>query len=172
MSLREEQLGKFNFGNYSSNTEFMESKIANAEQLDFQRKMLIEEQKKQEALWEGKEIMPFGFNLMIKPTDENPYLKKVSDIGLLTTSGGIFNNPDSGQADMLEQGICYAVVEQVGPDVKHVRKGDEIIYIASRLLPLPFKGEGYCLLNEGHVLGIIARAENLEERFKNVNYGK
>lgn len=168
MALREEQLGKFtmNQGNgVVMNGRF--ENFDNAEQLDFRRKMLIEEQKKQEALWEGKEIRPFGFNIMIKPTDENPYLKKISDIGLLTDSGGVFSNPDTGNADMLERGICYAVVEQVGPDVKHVQKGDEIIYLASRLLPVPFKGEGYCMMNEGQVLAIIGREFDLRYRFDN-----
>ena len=172
MSTREEQLGKFRMNTEQFNTKRFVHEVENAEQLDFQRKMLIAEQQKQEALWKDKEVMPFGFNIMIKPTDENPYLKKISDSGLVTDSGGIFSNPDTGNADILERGICYAVVEQVGPDVKHVRKGDEIIYLASRLLPRPFKGEGYCMMNEGQVLAIIGRKENLEERFKNVSYGE
>lgn len=174
MSLREEQLGKFTLSDHKTdnNSLFLEKSIQNAEQLDFQRKLLMDEQKKQEALWEGKEIMPFGFSIMFKPTDENPYIKKISDIGLLTDSGGFFENPDTGNQDMLERGICYAVVEQVGPDVKHVKRGDEIIYMASRMLPLPFKGDGFCAINEGQVLAIIGKADDLTSRFKNVSYGK
>lgn len=172
MIQREEQLGKFKMGTFESTGKFENERPFNPEDLEFKRKLLIAEQKQQEQLWEGKEIMPFGFNIMIRPTDENPYLKKVTDSGLITDSGGFFENPDTGNADILERGICYAVVEQVGPDVKHVRKGDEVIYLASRLLPLPFKGEGFCMMNEGQVLAIIGRGEKLEERFKNVSYGK
>ena len=84
----------------------------------------------------------------------------------------MFKNPDSGETDILLKTVHYAVVEQVGPDVKHIRKGDEIIYNAQRLMPLPFKEMGYIILAEGQVLGVINKRENREERFKNVKYGE
>lgn len=176
MSLREEKLGKFAIRDFSQEvTEpgkfITEDDIRKVEQLDFERKMLVAEQKKQEELWKDKVMGPFGHYILIKPTDENPYLRKVSDSGIITDTGGIHANPDSGKNDLLTRGIAYAVIEQVGPDVKHARKGDEIIYSPERKLPMPFKGEGYCLINEGYILSFVGKAKDLEERFKLLNYG-
>lgn len=181
MGKREEELGKFGLGSNlmlsekekrQLKEELAASEQAAADQRSFALKLLKVEQEKQAKLWEGKEIMPFGYNILVVPTDENPYLKKISDSGLITSSEGLFKNPDSGETDILLKTIHYAVVEQVGPDVKHIRKGDEIIYNAQRLMPLPFKEMGYVILAEGQVLGVINKRENLEERFKNVKYGE
>lgn len=172
MNQREEQLGKFEIKGSINNEEresFLQDWYSNKEQADLQRdfelKMLQAEQKKQEELWEGKIIRPSGFNVLIKPTDENPYLRKVSTSGIITNSSGVFQNPDSGETDMLERGIMYAKVLEVGPDVKHTVKGDEIIYAAQRMIPIPFKGEGYCLLNEGQILSYIGKENDLTQRF-------
>ena len=108
-------------------TNAFQQELQKASQLDFEFKMRKLAEEEQAALWKDKEIVPFGFNVMIKPTEENPYLRKITADGIITDGGGAFNNPDSGERDILERGIAYAVVLSVGPDVKHVRKGDEII---------------------------------------------
>lgn len=160
---REEKLGRFKMTMLNTDenflTQYNEEKEAMQKQQTFEYQMLQEKQKKQEELWKDKVFKPKGFNILIKPTDENPYLRKVSTEGLLMSANGKFNNPDTGEVDLLEQGICYAVVLDVGSKVEGINKGDEIIYLAQRLLPIPFKGEGYCLLNEGQILGVITKED-------------
>lgn len=159
MNQREEMLGRYavtsevdgNFENYF-NEQQEKLKIEQAEQLE----LLRQERIKQEELWEGKEFIPLNYNLVIKPTDYNPYIRKISSSGLILNNGS-FKNPDSGEDDFLKLGICYGNVVSVGSAVREIKAGDEIIYHASRLLPVPFKGEGLCLMNEGQVLGVIRK---------------
>ena len=88
MGKREEELGKFGLGSNlmlsekekrQLKEELAASEQAAADQRSFALKLLKVEQEKQAKLWEGKEIMPFGYNILVVPTDENPYLKKISD---------------------------------------------------------------------------------------------
>lgn len=168
MGRRDEMLGKFSFATKATedcNEEVIAAVAQKNEQLDFERKLRELEDKKLEEAWEGKEIKPFGLNLIIKPFDENPYVRNTTDSGLITDGGGHFRNPDTGEMDLLRKTILYAIVVDAGPDTRHVKKGDEIIYSAQRLLPVPFKNQGLCLLNEGAVLAIINTTDNLNDRF-------
>lgn len=172
MNQLEEQLGKFSVGSSLTDTEkeaflqeWNQTKAQAQQQREFELLMLKKQQEEQEALWEGKVIKPFGFYIMIKHTGTNPYLKKITSSGIITDTDGLFSNPDSGEMDMLEKNVCYAIAEDVGPDVKHIKKGDEIIYSPGRMLPLPFKDEGFCLITESQVFGVVGKPEDLNERF-------
>ena len=168
---REERLGKFNMANLKTDDNFINQynneKEVMQKQQTFEHQMLMEKQRKQEELWKDKIFKPHGFYVLFKPTDENPYLKKISGDGLILDNEGKFNNPDTGEQDFLEKGICYGVVLDVGPKVESVRPGDEFIYMAQRLIPVPFKGEGLCMLNEGQLLGVIGNVDELNYRFEN-----
>lgn len=170
--LREEQLGKFSTKATLSDSEknqFLEEwinqKTAIDESKSFELQMLKEEQRKQDELWKDKVMKPFGLYLLIKSSSENPYIKKISDSGIIMDSGGIHKNPDTGEMDMLERAMKYAIVEEAGPDVRHVKKGDEILFQPTREMPAPFKGIGYTLLNEGAVLAIIGNENDFKDRF-------
>ena len=100
---REEKLGRFKMTMLNTDenflTQYNEEKEAMQKQQTFEYQMLQEKQKKQEELWKDKVFKPKGFNILIKPTDENPYLRKVSTEGLLMSANGKFNNTDTGEVD-------------------------------------------------------------------------
>lgn len=170
MSMREELTGKFMMNDNLDLTPEMIEELEKykTQQQDFEHKLRIEEEKRRQEKWENKSIMPFGHNIMIQPYPENPYLKKVNEVGLILDKTD-FNNPDTGQRDKLDLGIPCAKVVEVGPDVKHVKRNDEIIYMAERCLPVPFMNTGFLLLNEGAVVAIINDDENLKNRFSHLN---
>lgn len=160
MSNREEQLNQFYMGIEP------ECSIYDEVQPECESFNIEELIKEQEELWKDKDILPFGHNIIIIPKDENPYITKITKSGLINDGGGLFKNPESGEMDMLKNGICYAIVYNVGSDVKHIKPGDEIIYLGSRILPIPFKETGYCIVNEGAVLAIINKSDKLTNRYE------
>jgi hypothetical protein len=169
MAIREEATGKFLMGDENVSPEMIEEMEAfRASQQDFENKMRIEEENRRLEKWANKAIMPFGQNIMIEPYTENPYMRKVHDSGIILDSSR-FTNPDSGKDEDRDLGIKCAKVIEVGPDVKHVRKGDEILCVAARALPVPFMNTGFMLMNEGHVICIINTNDVLIERFKHLS---
>lgn len=173
MSNFEEKTGKYIIGGGEPTPEltpemFEELEKYKAEQSDFANKLRIEEERKRQELWKDKAIMPFGHNIMVQPYPENPYLKKVNEVGIILDKS-TFNNQDTGTKDDLDLGIPCAKVVEVGPDVKHVKRGDEIIYMAQRVLPVPFMNTGFLLLNEGAVMCVINTEDNLKSRFSQLN---
>ncbi len=172
MAIREELTGNFIMGADSTPDftpeMFEEMEKYKAEQQDFEAKLRIEEENKRQELWKNKSIMPFGHNIMIQPYPENPYLKKVNEAGIILDKK-TFDNQDTGQKDDLDLGIPCAKVVEVGPEVKHIKRGDEIIYMAQRVLPVPFMNTGFLLLNEGAVMCIINTDDNLKNRYTHLN---
>ena len=172
MAIREELTGNYIMG--SKDTPeltpemFEELEKFKAEQQDFENKARIAEEQKRQELWANKSIMPFGHNIMIQPYPENPYLKKVNESGIILDKRD-FTNQDTGQKDELDLGVPCARVVEVGPDVKYIRRGDEIIYMAQRVLPVPFMNTGFLLLNEGAVMCVINNDDNLKSRFNHLN---
>lgn len=167
MSQREELTGNFFMGDTKaiSEKELEEIERRKAEQQAFEQKIIESEEVKRQEKWKDKGIIPFGFNIMIQPYKENPYLKKVNENGILLDNK-TFDNPDTGTKDELDLGIPCAKVVEVGPDVKQIKAGDEVIYVAGRATPVPFMNSGFLLINEGAVLCIINTESNLKERFK------
>jgi hypothetical protein len=165
MAIKEELTGKYFLNNDNVTPEMLEEiEKFNTQQSEFEMEMMINEEKKRQEMWVGKGIMPINHCVIIKPYPENPYLKKMTDDGLLLNTRA-FDNPDTGMKDELDLGIPCAQVMEVSPDVKFVKPGDEILYMAQRCIPVPFMNTGFLLLNEGAVLCIINTNENLKSRF-------
>ncbi len=117
------------------------------------------------------EIMPIGFNVLVKPFKENPFQKIVkTESGLILDTGGLrptFENTDAGEIQEEEQAILTGVVQEVGPDCKYVRPGDVIMYPRGREVPVPFYKQGLVTMNETAV--IVTINEGLTERFEKLN---
>jgi len=110
-----------------------------------------------------KEIMPLGFNILIQPYNENPYMNFVSEGGLQLTNGE-FSNPDNGEMEKLKSEIVCGLVLEVGSKCTDVQVGDEIFFHIATTKPVPFMNKGFLL---GHEQGIMVLInEGLKERFK------
>lgn len=170
MAIREELTGNFFMGDSPEVTTEILEQIAEQRtiQQDFEHKARILEEEKRQESWKGKSIMPFGSNIMVHPYRENPYLKKLNEVGLLLDSK-TFDNPDSGEKDELNLGIPCGKVMEVGPDVKYVKRGDEILYMTRIHVPVPFMNSGFLLLNENNITCIINDDVNLKSRFKHLS---
>lgn len=117
------------------------------------------------------EIMPVGFNILLKPFKENPFQRIVkTDSGIILETGGmkpVFENTDAGEYQEEEQAILVGVVQEVGPDCKYVKAGDVVMYPNGRAIPVPFYRQGLYIINETAV--IVTINEGLTERFKKNN---
>jgi hypothetical protein len=159
MAIREEQTGKFFIG--SENIDNYTPEEATVNNFD---ELLREEQIKKE-MWEGKEIMPLGFKIMVLPYERNPYISHINNAGLLT-DGGSYVNPETGEREEVREIIGCAQVLEVGPDVKNIKPGDDVIYFKERSKPLPFMDKGFYLIDEVSALAVINNSEILKERWK------
>lgn len=110
-----------------------------------------------------KEIKPLFTCVMLRPYAENPYVQHVSETGLKLTNGQ-FDNPDSGQIDEKDLYIQCAEVVEVGPGVKYVEVGDDVLYDVRTIRPVPFMGQGFLIVAEQNLVATIG--DNLTEREK------
>lgn len=109
------------------------------------------------------ELVPWGNRVLILKYPENPYKQIISKGGIFIPDNINFKNPESGEADKLEEGIVCGKVIEVGPDCKQVLPGDDVFYQLNTTYPIPFMGMGYTQTSEPQLLTIIA--EGLKKRF-------
>lgn len=120
--------------------------------------------KEKMTMMENKEIKPVGFNVLVQPYNENPYMNYVSEGGLQLTNGE-FQNPDNGEVEKMKSDICCGLVIEVGAKCTEVKVGDEVFFDIRTSRPIPFMNKGFLLTHEPGLICIIA--ENLQERFLN-----
>lgn len=109
------------------------------------------------------EIIPVYANIIVKPYEENPYIQHVTKSGFIINDA-VFDNPDTGERDMLVQEIVCGKVIEAGPDCKYVKTGDDIFYNSRTVKPIPYNRLGYMLCNEQGVLAIVG--EDVKTRLK------
>lgn len=181
MSIREEAAGKYFLGGGKENYQpgginiiLPENQILRDAQKQREQKelakanelfLLAQEQKQKELdeKLERLELLPMGPKVILLPYASNPY-RKVMEGKIIVEYTGAFNNPDTGEKDTLETFIGCAQVIEVGPEVKYVRKGDDVFYDTRTVYPLPFMQQGYRVTVEVSLLAVIN--EGLKERFK------
>ena len=113
------------------------------------------------------EIMPLMNYILVQPFAKNPYsvLKTQGNI-IVGGYEGNFLNPDTGEQDQEENFIVVGTVIEVGPECKYIREGDDIFYTKTSLVPVPFLGKGFQIVNENRV--IVTINKGLKDRFKEV----
>lgn len=177
MGLREEQTGKFFMGNrMGANADIYvpENQILrDAEKLRQQKDQetanelfLAAQEQKQKELnekLERLELLPMGPKVIILPYASNPY-RKVMEGKIIVEFTGAFNNPDSGEKDTLDTFVGCARVIEVGPEVKYLKKDDDVFYDTRTVYPLPFMQQGYRVTVEQSIIAVIN--EGLKARFK------
>lgn len=136
--------------------------IANDLEADIQKRLKKSEEMEEKL--KSLEIMPLTNYILARPFNKNPYvaLKMKGNI-VLEGYNGNFLNPDTGETDQEEQMIVVGTVIEVGPECKYVREGDDIFYTKNSLVPVPFFGKGFQLINENRV--VVAINTGLKERF-------
>lgn len=177
MSFKESQTGKFYMGNRTNaNTDLYvpenqilieAQKQREQKEIEEANKMYIELQEKKQAELEAKletlELIPMGAKVVLLPYPKNPY-KKVLNGKIIVEYNGLFNNPDSGELDTLQELVACAKVIEIGPECKYVKPGDDVYYDPRTCYPLPFMSLGYKLTTEPQLLTILN--EGLKARFK------
>lgn len=104
---------------------------------------------------EGLEIVPNTNRIIILPYPANPYTQVLTKGGILLDTGGRFNNPDSGEVDFNKELVPCAQVIEIGPEVKHIKVGDDVYYDSRMAYPLPFMNMGYMITSEPQVIAIL-----------------
>jgi len=147
------------------------AQLAKAKELEEQskaKKILIELRlKKQREIMERAEkldILPLGTKVIMLPYPENPYKKTYTDSGIILSTDGMFQNPDSGEWDQEKELIGCAKIIEVGPECKALQPGDDVFYDTRSVYPVPFMSQGYILTTEPQILCVLN--EGLKERFK------
>lgn len=107
--------------------------------------------------FENKTILPIGCRIVIKPYEKNPYRIPLQQ----STSGLIIGDfdtyatqksQDTGEQEAAQRGIWCCEVIAIGPECKHVQKGDDVYVNFQMASPLPFGGKGFYSINETNVI--------------------
>ena len=109
-----------------------------------------------------KQIKPLYSNLLVLPYEKNPYLDYETKEGFIINDEK-FDNPDTGEVDMLFQEVVCGKVIEVGPWCKYTKVGDDIFFNIRTTKPVPFNRDGFILCNEQSVMAVMA--DDLDTRF-------
>lgn len=136
--------------------------IANDLEKDIKKKIKTGED--MEEKMNSLEIMPILNYILVRPFAKNPYVA-LKMVGNIVVSGydGNFINPDTGESDQEEQMIIVGTVIEVGPECRYIKEGDDVFYTKTSLVPIPFFGKGFQLINENRIAVVINKG--LKERF-------
>lgn len=115
------------------------------------------------------EIYPTNGNVLVRLYDKNPWEQiKTTDSGLIIpVYDGIYKSKETGEKEKEDMIISFAEVLEVGPEVKYVKAGDDIIFRNHTQLPTPFLGQNLWIVSQNNVLVVIN--ENLKERFSKIS---
>lgn len=133
-------------------------------QIDAQIAEANENKKRAESL----EIMPLGGQVLVKLYDKNPYdvIEQTSSGLILPGFDGTVFDKESGQEKTLDRCTMIAHVIEVGPEVKYIREGDDIMFRNGGQTPVPFLRQGFWTVHQNNVLVTIN--QGLQARFKTV----
>jgi hypothetical protein len=145
--------------------EFEKNKIE--QDIEKAKQMYLELEKEKQAELEKKletlELIPMYDKVILLPYPTNPY-RKVLQGNIIVDYTGAFKNPDTGEDDILEEGIQCGKIIEVGPNTKFVKVGDDVFFDKRTVYKVPFFSQGYRLTSETQLLCVLN--EGLKTRFK------
>lgn len=130
-----------------------------------QYQAIIKESQEAKTKAKDLEIMPLGGQILVKLYDKNPYdTVDITDNGLIVPSfDGVIFDKESGQERSLAKVTEIGHVIEVGPDVKYIKEGDDIMFRSGGQTPVPFLKQGFWTVHQNNVLVTINL--KLQERF-------
>lgn len=112
------------------------------------------------------EMMPTGTYVLLTVYDKNPWEQlKETDSGLIIpTATGEYKSNKTGEVEVADEAVKFAHVNEVGPEVKFIKAGDDVIFRNHTQLPAPFLGQAFWIVGQGNIITVIN--EGLAERIK------
>lgn len=114
------------------------------------------------------EIMPTNGYVLVRIYDKNPWeqIKKTQSGLIIPAYDGSFLSKETGEKEIEDKAVCFAEVLAVGPEVKYIREGDDVIFKNHVQLPAPFLGQSLWVVGQNNI--IVTINEGLSERFKKI----
>lgn len=115
------------------------------------------------------EIMPTSVYVLARLYDKNPYEQiKLTESGIMIPAyDGMEFSKEEGTKVKQDLAVRYAEVLAVGPEVKYIKPGDDIIFRNHVQLPAPFLGQDLWVIGQSNILVVIN--EGLQKRFDNIS---
>ena len=137
------------------------------EKWDKQMEELNEQTKSLLATFEDIDIRPWGMYLLVKPYEKNPFtrMRKLDNGFVVPEFDPHFKSQDTGEIEEMQRMSIFAVVVEVSPDVKGIRKGDIIMYNRHEGVPIPFYSQGFEVVAWTHVKCVVGNHDDLEARW-------
>lgn len=137
------------------------------EKWDKQMEELNEQTKSLLATFENIDIRPWGMYLLVKPYEKNPFtrMRKLDNGFVVPEFDPHFKSQDTGEIEEMQRMSIFAVVVEVSPDIKGIRKGDIIMYNRHEGVPIPFYSQGFEVVAWTHVKCVVGNHDDLEARW-------
>lgn len=131
---------------------------------NIEKELARSRQIKEEA--KNLEILPTNGYVLVRIYDKNPWEQvKMTESGLIIPGyDGTYKSHETGEDETEQLAIRFAEVLAVGPEVKYIKEGDDIIFRNHTQLPAPFLGQSLWVVGQNNI--IVTINEGLSERFK------
>lgn len=113
------------------------------------------EQEQGILLENGKHINPMFNYVFIELIDENPYITRKTESGLILPHSALQMSQETGELEKLEQIILFGVVVAAGPTCVSLKVGDEVFFDKRGSRVLPILNGGYRHINEQNILSFV-----------------
>lgn len=107
-------------------------------------------------------LIPGYDGVLVTLYEDNPYRyveKTESGLILGIESSKKYVSHETGEVEENEEYIVCAHVIGVGPEVKHVKVGEDVYFAKHIALPIPFRKKGYYIINERNITCRISSAD-------------
>lgn len=103
----------------------------------------------------GKDINPLANYVFVEVIEDNPYIDKQTDSGLILPGSSMHLSQETGEMEKLEQIICFGKITAAGPGCVSLQVGDEVFFDKRGARVLPILGGGYKHINEQNIMSYI-----------------
>ena len=103
----------------------------------------------------GKQIEPLANYVFVKEIEDNPYIDKQTESGLILPHTPFQMSEETGSLERLDQIIQFGVVLAAGPTCTSLQVGDEVFYDKRGSRVLPILAGGYKHINEQNIMSYI-----------------
>lgn len=119
------------------------------------------------------DIRPWGIYVLVKPFDANPFtrMRKLDNGFIVPEFDNHYKSQDTGDIEEMQRFSIFAMVVEVSPDSKGIKKGDIIMYNRHEGIPIPFYGQGFEVVANTHIKCVIGNHDDLERRWEELSQG-